>query len=451
MSVASEGASSEADSPLSFSAIKQLLRIDQQGRLVRRESSTLELKQSFNWAARAEYTRTIAAFANAQGGYMVFGVGDSPREIVGLKTKRFDELDDAKITAFLNEHLAPEVRIERCTYEIDGHEVGVIWTPRSKRPPVVCTRDAGDALRDGDIYYRYRARSQRIRHSELRAILEDEAKRQHDKLLNMVLKVAKVGVGNVVILNTADGELFMPDTGRAVLIDEELLSKVNFIKEGSFNEIDGDPTLRVIGDAMPSQVVTHEKAVALHATEMIAAFLGDPLPSGATALSVLDQMPYEATSFLPIYCFARQAGLTNEEAAARVKSSKASSSTKARLVKALQEGRGGACCAVGSLKSGASSESDARFVFVQELIAGRLIPDSITDHDLKLVLQALTHLSPSQLRDVEEHITAVLRALYPRTRDDGTLRLLYGYALCHADCMLHASPLPCCACGGLAG
>jgi hypothetical protein len=440
---------SGANGPLSLESINQLLRTDAHGRLVHRESSSLELKQSFSWGSKAEYARTIVAFANARGGYVVFGVGNSPREIVGLRGHRFEELDDADITAFLNEHFSPEVRIERRSYQLGGHELGVIWTPKAERRPVVCTRDAGDQLRDGDIYYRYRARSQRIRHSELRAIVEEEAERRHNELLSMVLKVARIGAGNAVVLNTADGELFMPDTGRAVLIDEALLKRVKFIKEGSFDEIEGDPTLRIIGDATPAQVVTHEKAIAIHAPEIVGALFGKALPAGTSPADVLRQvMPYEASSYLPVFFFAREAGLTNEEAALLIEASPSSAPTKPRLAMAFRIGHRGACCRLGSVKAGASRESAKRLELKESLRAGTIAAHGIPDADLKVVLQAITHLSADELTLIEGPTMRVLEGLYGRALQDPVLRSLYGHALCHVDCMLYAGSL---ACSALAG
>lgn len=58
-----------------------LLRLDEDdpARLASRENSRLEYKESFNWANRAKYGKTLAAFANVSGG------GDrGPRE-VGLE------------------------------------------------------------------------------------------------------------------------------------------------------------------------------------------------------------------------------------------------------------------------------------------------------------------------------------------------------------------------------
>ena len=53
-------------------------------RLVSRESSNLEFKLSFGWKGLPRYLKSFAAFANMKGGYLVFGVANRPRKLVGL-------------------------------------------------------------------------------------------------------------------------------------------------------------------------------------------------------------------------------------------------------------------------------------------------------------------------------------------------------------------------------
>ena len=53
-------------------------------RLVSRENSRLEYKRTFNWNSRANYAKTMAAFANNDGGFIFFGVEDSPHDVVGV-------------------------------------------------------------------------------------------------------------------------------------------------------------------------------------------------------------------------------------------------------------------------------------------------------------------------------------------------------------------------------
>lgn len=46
-------------------------------RLIKREDKNHEFKASFNMANAAMYLKTIAAFANNEGGYIIFGVQDT--------------------------------------------------------------------------------------------------------------------------------------------------------------------------------------------------------------------------------------------------------------------------------------------------------------------------------------------------------------------------------------
>ena len=43
-----------------------------------RENSHLEFKLSYSGASLGKYTKTIAAFANTSGGYLVFGISPIP-------------------------------------------------------------------------------------------------------------------------------------------------------------------------------------------------------------------------------------------------------------------------------------------------------------------------------------------------------------------------------------
>ncbi len=60
------------------------------GNLRSRESNTVEFKQSFNKGSVAAYAKTMAAFANNSGGYIIFGITDTPRRIIGLKNDNFE-------------------------------------------------------------------------------------------------------------------------------------------------------------------------------------------------------------------------------------------------------------------------------------------------------------------------------------------------------------------------
>jgi predicted HTH transcriptional regulator len=84
--------------------IGELLRLKKGGNLYHREGQELEFKEQFSFAGLADYFRDFAAFANNRGGYLIFGVKDSPRALVGLSEKakvQFDKIDSEKITGYL--------------------------------------------------------------------------------------------------------------------------------------------------------------------------------------------------------------------------------------------------------------------------------------------------------------------------------------------------------------
>ena len=96
-------------------------------RLISRENSRLEFKESFNLGSADEYAKTAAAFANTQGGYIVFGMKDSPRQLVGLKTANFESFDPAKLSNALNERFSREIYWESHFTIQRGLKIGIFY------------------------------------------------------------------------------------------------------------------------------------------------------------------------------------------------------------------------------------------------------------------------------------------------------------------------------------
>lgn len=140
-------------------------------RIVSRESGWLEFKESFNWNSMDSYARSISAFANKQGGYLIFGVKDKPRELVGLRNRTFEELDEARITEYLNGIFSPEIDFRKFTELINGKTVGIIHVSASRQQPVISIKSAG-CIKEAEIYFRYNARTEKIKYPELVELLE---------------------------------------------------------------------------------------------------------------------------------------------------------------------------------------------------------------------------------------------------------------------------------------
>ncbi|MDO5713659.1 MAG: ATP-binding protein [Tissierellia bacterium] len=177
-------------SKLSSAEITKLFKpiSDQPNRIYGREGKTVEYKQSYNHAGMAQYFKIMASFANADGGYIIFGIGDSPREFLGLREKSKNQFDSLKIEEFtnnLNEYFQPEILWEHTLFEFRGLDFGIIYTYPLENKPCICTKnydidDERSALKEGDIYYRYRARTERIKYSELTKIFIDKEKNKHN-------------------------------------------------------------------------------------------------------------------------------------------------------------------------------------------------------------------------------------------------------------------------------
>jgi ABC-type antimicrobial peptide transport system permease subunit len=220
-------------------------------RIIARESSWLEFKEAFNWLSKDRYAKSIAAFANGRGGYLVFGVKNLPRELAGLQSNNFEITDEAKITGYLNSVLSPEIEYEKFTIQVNGKTVGILSVVQAKSKPVVCIKNDGE-LRESDIYYRYNAKSERIKYPELKDLLDRIKEEERKSWMEHLEKISKVGPVNAAILDIVGGEI--SGRGGTLVIDKKLVPKLRFIKEGNFQE-KGKPVLKLIGDVKPVSVV----------------------------------------------------------------------------------------------------------------------------------------------------------------------------------------------------
>jgi len=229
-----------------------------QGRKVSsREGSSLEFKESFNWSSKDVYAKTVAAFANKNGGRLVFGVRNKPRELVGLQSSNFEDIDEAKIAEYLNGLFAPEIEFVKETETIRGRKIGALIIEAGSRKPVVAIKNDG-VVKEGEIYYRYNARTDKIKYPAIRFILDKIREDERRQWMDMFQRISRVGPENAALLNLEIGEI--QGSGGSVIIDEGLLPKLKFIKEGSFKET-GAPTLKLIGDLRAVSFVGQRRQV----------------------------------------------------------------------------------------------------------------------------------------------------------------------------------------------
>lgn len=232
-------------------------------KVVSRESSILELKESFNWGSRDSYAKSMAAFANNKGGFLVFGVTNHPRMLKGLLTNNFEDIDEEKITSYLNSVFSPEIEYAKSVVEVNSKKIGFIQVFQSRIKPIVCIKNDNE-LKESDIYYRYIARSERIKYPALKIILDQVAENERKSWMKHFENISKIGPTNAAVLDVIGGNV-SGSTG-ALVIDRKLLPKLRFISEGTFKEF-GRPVLKLIGSVKP--VMVTENKLGVKSTELI--------------------------------------------------------------------------------------------------------------------------------------------------------------------------------------
>lgn len=229
---------------------KLITDVDALGRVKARERNDLEYKESFGLNSWAKYAKTMAAFANNRGGYIVFGVKDNPREIVGV-SNGFSGFNQEKLTESINSLFSPEIIWETGTVDFGAFRIGYIYTEMSEAKPVMALRnESSEKISSGDVYYRYRARSEKIKFPEMQKIINDRAKREREQILKLMEAIRKSDTTNLGIINYNSGRFSTP-YGADIAVDKKLvlqvLRKAKYIKKGSFDETTGTPVLKVSG------------------------------------------------------------------------------------------------------------------------------------------------------------------------------------------------------------
>jgi len=316
-------------------------------RLVSRESAWLEFKESFGFKSLGKYLRSAAAFANAKGGYIVYGVQNQPHVLVGLKDNSFRDMDPARFTQQLNEHFDPEISWDRHFYELNGKLFGLLHISESQNKPVICRKatDDGKSLREGEIYYRYSGRTQTIRYSELKELIEDQRRKEELKWFAHLKEISRVGISDAAIFDLKSGKV--SNSEGHFFIDENLLSQISFIREGEFNETHGKPTLKVIGNAKPVSITTSAghggkpqivKTKGIRTPDIILGFLKSERISDVN--SYFSQICYESTAFLPFYYLLKQGRVSIDKAKTIVQGEPSTQPAKNKLLERLNDDSG---------------------------------------------------------------------------------------------------------------
>jgi len=240
--------------PIDEKYIRELLRIKSRY-LYHREGQELEFKEQFNFAGLADYFRDFAAFANNRGGYIIFGVKDSPRLPTGLNRnslEQFNKIDPERITGYLLNIFSSDIYWEQQIIESEEKYFGVFRIYGAISKPIIAKKDEGrdQIIKNGEIYYRYGGRTQRTQFAELENIINKRIEQNNQQWLDLMSKIGRAGPQNAAIIDT-ERSIIEKDNSKILVMDEGLANKLKFIKKGNFEEKTGAPTLKLIGDVIP--------------------------------------------------------------------------------------------------------------------------------------------------------------------------------------------------------
>ncbi|MEN3971666.1 ATP-binding protein [Sphingomicrobium sp. XHP0235] len=301
------------------------------------ESDEFECKENFNLRGFGKPLKTIAGFANHRGGYLFFGVKDKPDgfAVCGLSDDRFTETDQNKFSQTIRSALEPTPRFQVATLTLESLTVGIIHVEPHRSKPVIAGKTEGELV-EGFIYYRYPGETRPICYADLRAILDERDRQSRESIMPMVQRLLELGPSDAMVANLAEGKL--EGGQRPILIDPQSLAQIKFIREGEFDEVSGEPTLRVIGDAqtVPVDALVTTKTVREEVT--VDAILRNFIERTPVEqpLSYFKQVSHEQGFTLPIFYYLHLAGQTRTEAIATLKAYKnARTDSRAGLINLL--------------------------------------------------------------------------------------------------------------------
>jgi Putative DNA-binding domain len=221
-----------------------------------REGKKLEFKQDFTASDFSEYTKVLAAFANASGGVIVFGVSDRPRTIVGASNM----VDEADWVNRLRDDFDPEIPFALREYKVGGHKLYAVGVDTSQHKPVICRKTRTKVvekrgekkdvtiLQEGAIYYRYAGQTRLIAFPELHNVLAERDALNTRKFMETLQVIQKIGLDSAGVIDVSNPK-------SRILMSPETAKGLNFVKKAELIEEKGAPAYTVVGQVDLQHVV----------------------------------------------------------------------------------------------------------------------------------------------------------------------------------------------------
>lgn len=395
------------------------------------EGVTVEYKKSFILNNSTQYFKTMAAFANREGGYLIFGIEDGERKLLGLSEKDLEKFDFDKTrwTTELNNYFAPELNWDKKIFEFKNKNYGIIYVQEAKNKPVLCKK-AGKELRESAIYYRYNAQTTEIKYPELDRILQQEINRLFKKTIQ---KISEIDITEAAIFDLKNGKIETPKA--EFCINKNLLKKMSYIREGSFVNKEGKPTLQIVGRVLEDKRshLSEEKYVptAINEYEIIKSFLKKEQVNNAKEF--IKQICCSRSGYLPVYYYMQLANLDISSLLSYIKGVQTSEKqAKDILVKRVEEKK----IDYMEIKSTDSNASKEKQKYVNLIYSGKItFNNHWNENNINYLLQAICGIHKEAVQNNESSLRALLLEIYNNwfTNGHATLRNHFRRTICWID------------------
>lgn len=182
------------------------------------EDDRVDYKQTIDPTSEKDWleiTKDISAFANTYGGYLVFGINDNEKKIVGLPLNVADTIKDVNnLHQKINRHLEPNIiGLRAKEFNIDGLSIVIIYIPQSVGVTHMISKDGvfdhpsgkqKTLLQKGTIYVRRSAGNHLGDSRDLSDVIERRIDQFRDALLEKVAKVVHSPASSDVFILSKD-------------------------------------------------------------------------------------------------------------------------------------------------------------------------------------------------------------------------------------------------------
>lgn len=279
------------------------------------ESDCIEFKKSLHVVSETidkAYLSTIAAFANNKGGVIIFGIDPVTKELVGIK-EEFENLDNRYFSSTIRISLDGSLEYAFFTHRYLQKLIGFLTVREATTKPIICKVDAKD-IKLGDIYFRYPAQTARIGAGELRKLIFEEINQKAQNLVQSFQSIIDAGVENIAILNTQTGEIQSGVQDLKLVLNENILNKLNLIRKGEIVSEKGAPAYIIKGEIEVENTtyveVNKPVPYIISEAEVLQAFLNGECDYPEV---MIKQILCFHRKYNPIHFFVKSAGMTSEE------------------------------------------------------------------------------------------------------------------------------------------